>query len=115
MVLWWLKGNDNYKQFVTNRVQKIQSHQQVQWRHVPTDQNPADVGSRGGELISQFHCGPMDPPGCPIMNSGRKILSRSPARRSMVETKPTSRPLGEPIRKVMKVAVTKPTISPLGE
>ena len=30
-----------------NRVRKIQE-KQINWRHVPTEENPADVGSRGG-------------------------------------------------------------------
>ena len=32
-----------------NRVRKIQE-KQINWRHVPTEENPADVGSRGGDV-----------------------------------------------------------------
>ncbi|XP_046841821.1 uncharacterized protein LOC124435934 [Xenia sp. Carnegie-2017] len=50
VALHWIKGGGEYKQFVANRVQKIQSKQGIEWRYVPTDQNPADVGSRGGTV-----------------------------------------------------------------
>ena len=33
-----------------NRVKKIKDHKINEWRHVPTDQNPADHGSRGGSV-----------------------------------------------------------------
>jgi hypothetical protein len=50
VALHWIRGAGKYKQFVANRVRKIQSHPQIQWRHVPTNENPADLGSRGGEV-----------------------------------------------------------------
>lgn len=50
VALQWIKGGGEHKQFVANRVQKIQSKSNIQWRHVPTHTNPADVGSRGGEV-----------------------------------------------------------------
>ncbi|XP_046847100.1 uncharacterized protein LOC124440717 [Xenia sp. Carnegie-2017] len=50
VALHWIKGGGEYKQFVANRVQKIQSKQGIEWRYVPTDRNPADVGSRGGTV-----------------------------------------------------------------
>ena len=46
VALHWINGGGEYKQFVANRIQKINSHSRIQWRHVPTDQNPADLGSR---------------------------------------------------------------------
>ena len=49
VVLYWLKGTETYKQFVENRVRKIRSHEGVVWRHVPTNSNPADMGSRGSQ------------------------------------------------------------------
>ena len=48
VALHWIRGNGEYKQFNGNRVKKIQDKQT--WRHIPTEQNPADVGSRGGEV-----------------------------------------------------------------
>ena len=34
-----------------NRVSRIQSHPNVLWRHVPSTDNPADLGSRGGSVV----------------------------------------------------------------
>jgi hypothetical protein len=50
VALHWISGKGEYKQFVRNRVSKIQEKQYIQWRHVPTAENPADVGSRGGSI-----------------------------------------------------------------
>ena len=50
VALHWLNDYGEYRQFVANRVKKIQSHPNTQWRHVPTSENPADLGSRGGSV-----------------------------------------------------------------
>ena len=50
VALYWIKSPGEYKQFVSNRVQKIQSHSKVIWWHVGTTENPADIGSRSGEV-----------------------------------------------------------------
>ena len=50
VALHWLRDQGEYRQFVTNRVRKIQSHPNTQWRHVPSTENPADFGSRGGSV-----------------------------------------------------------------
>ena len=50
VALHWISGNGDYKQFVRNRVKKIQEKQYIQWRHVPTAANPADRGSREGTV-----------------------------------------------------------------
>ena len=47
MALHWVRGKGNYKQFVSNRVKEIQKKSYIQWRYVPTEENPADVASRG--------------------------------------------------------------------
>ena len=39
-----------YNQFVTNRVSKIREHNEITWHHVPTSDNPADIGSREGSV-----------------------------------------------------------------
>ena len=44
------RGEGDYKQFVHNRVRKIQDKNWITWRHVPTKENPADLGSRGGPV-----------------------------------------------------------------
>ena len=53
-VLYWIRGKSRrYKAFVANRVSEIQENSQPsQWRHVPTDQNPADIVSRGATVTS---------------------------------------------------------------
>ena len=50
VALYLIKGH--YRQFVANRVHKIQQHDQVKWHHVPTEDNPADLGSRGGNVTN---------------------------------------------------------------
>ena len=51
VALHWINNQGDYRQFVANRVSKIQNHPNVTWRHVPTIDNPADIGSRGGSVI----------------------------------------------------------------
>ena len=61
VVLHWIKGGGTYKQFVTNRVHKIKSKDYIEWRHVDTSHNPADIGSRGcktSQLTSVWLPGP---------------------------------------------------------
>ena len=50
VALHWIKGGGTYKQFVSNRVRKINEKDFIVWRHVGTDHNPADRGSRGCEV-----------------------------------------------------------------
>ena len=49
VALHWIRGAGSYKQFVSNHVRKIQQHSNVQWRYVTSQENPADLGNRGGE------------------------------------------------------------------
>ena len=51
IALYWIHGQGDYRQFVANRVAKIQGHSHVKWHHVPTHENPADLGSRGGKVV----------------------------------------------------------------
>lgn len=55
VALYWIRGQGEYKQFVSNRVQKINSHKDVKWCHVPTADNRADLGSRGGHVEGVEH------------------------------------------------------------
>ena len=48
VALHWIKGGGEYNQSVEHRVKKIQGHSQITWHHVPTKDNLADLGSRGG-------------------------------------------------------------------
>ena len=52
VALHWIKGNGQYKQFVVNRVAKIQLYKEIEWRYVPMDENPADLASRGALVHS---------------------------------------------------------------
>ena len=48
-VLWWIheRGKD-FRAYVANRIGEIQSSSDpAQWQHVRTDQNPADLCTRG--------------------------------------------------------------------
>lgn len=48
-VLWWIqRPSRTFKPFMANRIGEIHSHSDpVQWRHVPTKENPADFLTRG--------------------------------------------------------------------
>ncbi|XP_028393616.1 uncharacterized protein LOC114517961 [Dendronephthya gigantea] len=40
VALFWIHGHGEYRQFVANRVRKIQEHQEVKWHYVPTSGTP---------------------------------------------------------------------------
>ena len=50
VALHWINGGGDFKQFVANRVVNIKSNNQLKWRHLPTKENPADLGSSGGPV-----------------------------------------------------------------
>ena len=50
VALHWIGGNGSYKQLVANCVSKIREHTDVKWRYVNTNENPADLASRGGSI-----------------------------------------------------------------
>ncbi|XP_033096702.1 uncharacterized protein LOC117100976 [Anneissia japonica] len=60
IVLGYLNNESKrFKTFVANRVSKILStSSKYQWRHVPTELNPADDGSRGTYNLSKWTTGP---------------------------------------------------------
>lgn len=53
VALHWVHGSGEYKQFVGNRVCKI--HDDFKWRHMPTQENPADLASRGEPVNMENH------------------------------------------------------------
>ena len=50
VVVRWICNREVYKQFVGNRVHKIQEEKWIEWRHVRTQENPADLASRRGNF-----------------------------------------------------------------
>ena len=47
--LYWITGKGKYRQFVANRVKQIKAKDYIQWGHVSSGENPADLGSRGNQ------------------------------------------------------------------
>ena len=47
MVLVCISGEGQYKQFVESWLQKTGSESELTWRHIPTQNNPAALVSRG--------------------------------------------------------------------
>lgn len=50
VALHWIKGQGEYGQFVSNRLQRIQQHSEVPCHYVPSKDNQADLGSQGKTL-----------------------------------------------------------------
>ena len=50
VTLHWLNNDGQYRQLVANRVNKVRSHPNMLWRHIPTAENPAYLGSRRGNV-----------------------------------------------------------------
>ena len=80
VALHWIRGKGNYKQFVHNRVMKIQAKSNMQWRHVSKDENPADIGTRGCGASKQSELGWLRP----------KWLAKREQWPDEIETIPTS-------------------------
>ena len=50
VALHWIGDQGEYRWFISNCVKKIQTHPNVLWHHVPSADNPANLGSRGGSV-----------------------------------------------------------------
>ena len=85
-----------YKQFVHNRVRKIQDKNWITWRYVPTKENPADLASRGGPV----------PQDSGLWWHGPKWLSQPNAWPEDITTTPTAETLAEAktVREIFKLA-----------
>ena len=46
-VLCWLQNKGEYKQFVRTRIDQILEAEDIKWNYCPTQDNPADLGTRG--------------------------------------------------------------------
>jgi len=51
-VLHWLLSKKPLPVFVENRLKGIKSHKEMSFKYGPTEQNPADLASRGNHLLS---------------------------------------------------------------
>lgn len=96
VALHWKRGEGQYKQFVHNRVHKIQEKNWIMWRYVPFKENPADLGSRGGP-VSQDN---------DLWWHGPKCLSDSSTWPVNVTTTATAETLAEAktVREIFKLA-----------
>jgi len=56
--LHWIGSRGEYKLIMSNGVEKIHQRPEIKWRHVPTQDNPADLASRGGGITSLWFNGP---------------------------------------------------------
>jgi hypothetical protein len=89
VALYGIKGRGAYKQFVLNRVKKINAKKYINWRHVRTDENPADLGSRGcatARLPESWLTGPgwLSKP-----DEWPADIHNKPSKESETEAKPT--------------------------
>ena len=50
VALHWIRGDGQYRQFVANKVAKIQLHPEIEWKYFPTQDNSADLASRSGPV-----------------------------------------------------------------
>ncbi len=91
--LQWINGQGNYKQFVSNRVKKI-NEEKIEWRYVPTHENPADIGSRGTTRDLQVNETRMNGPA-----KWPKQLQIKPSEKSEFESRM--------VKEVMKVTIPK--------
>ena len=92
VALHWIRCPGEYKQLVSNRVEMIQAHSDVVWHHVRTSNNPADVGSRSGEVsnhalrwngpewLSDKACWPPDI----VTNATQESLAEAKAKQDML-------------------------------
>nr|CAD2206059.1 unnamed protein product [Meloidogyne enterolobii] len=46
-VLYWIKNNQEKEKFVQNRIKEIRTNIDLKFGYVPTEGNPADIGTRG--------------------------------------------------------------------
>ena len=51
-VIHWLKDNGEYKTFVSNKVSKIKGESYIEWKYVPTKENPAILGIEVVKYVS---------------------------------------------------------------
>ena len=64
-VLRWIASTKTKPVFVANRLREIKASRDIKFCYVPTQENPADLASRGVTVdsISTLLCGGIDPHG----------------------------------------------------
>ena len=77
-------------------MQKIQHHKRVTWHHVPTAQNPADLGSRCGsvenhQLWSEGLRNPSEWPKDVILESTPETRAEAKVKREILEVEATEK------------------------
>ena len=80
VALYWIKSPGEYKQFVSNRVQKIQSHSEVIWRHVGTTKI-LQILEAEAEKCQIILYGGTGRSGCNIRRAGLQILYQTPIKK----------------------------------
>ncbi|XP_028415663.1 uncharacterized protein LOC114539026 [Dendronephthya gigantea] len=100
VALHWIRGGGEFKQFVGNRVRKIQEKSYIQWRHVSSEENPADLGSRGGKVSEKEHLWWKGPKWLPIQDTWPSDIVTNPNPETIAEIKP--------LKSLFKIAVQEP-------
>ena len=102
VALHWIRGGGDFKQFVGNRVRKIQEKDYIQWNHVPTQENPADLGSRGGKVSETDRLWWEGPEWLTTKENWPADIVTSASKESTAETKP--------IRQIFNIAIPQPDV-----
>lgn len=89
VALHWIRRSGDYKQFVSNRVRKIQERGQTTWRHVGTKDNPADLASRGGNLGGNQESWLQGPTWLETQKNWPKDIITTTSEATLAETKAT--------------------------
>ena len=97
--LQWIQGQGRYKQFVASRVEKINEKEEIVWKYVPSQENPADIGSRGASDLETNK----------MWMSGPSWLTNSDSWPEQIVTKPcdVSESESRTIKTVMKTALPR--------
>lgn len=96
--LYWLQEKGKYKQFVGNRIKKI-SEKGFIWRHVPTKENPADTGSRGGSNLQDNEKWMRGPSWLSEVNKWPEMI--------VIRVDDDSEREKQPVREILQVAVER--------
>ena len=102
VALHWIRGGGEFKQFVGNRVRKIQEKDFIQWRHIPTHENPADLGSRGGKVSDSERLWWYGPEWLKTRENWPADITTKSTKESLEETKP--------IKEIFNVAIPQPDV-----